>query len=244
MGKLVYHTYALEDRESLAEVLLAEAENSLQDVWKTVTLEDGEVLFNRDDPGDAFYIVDSGQIRIFTFDEAGEELTLNTLKAGETLGELALIGDQPRSASVSAVGPAVLRRLSREEFLEMVHNSPALSQAVFRQLSQRARYMTEYIERLGHWARLVAVGQYSQAMASIENVEASDRALLAVADAVKQMVRAVKEREEKLREEVAQLRIEIDEERRKLRVAEIVETDYFQDLSKQARNLRRRSDKN
>jgi CRP-like cAMP-binding protein len=234
----------MEGRESLAKVLLSEAENSLQDVIETVALEDGEVLFNRDDPGDAFYIVDSGQIRIFTFDEAGEELTLNTLRAGETLGELALVDSQPRTASVSAVGPAVLRRLRRDDFLDMVHNSPQLSQAVFRQLSQRARHMTEYIERLGHWARLVAVGQYNQAMASIENVEASDRALMAVADAVKQMVRAVKEREEKLREEVAQLRIEIDEERRKLRVAEIVETDYFQDLSQKARNFRKQSDKN
>ncbi|MBN1178326.1 MAG: cyclic nucleotide-binding domain-containing protein [Anaerolineae bacterium] len=230
------------NRESLAKILLTEADASLQSVLEVVHLEDGQVLFNRDDPGDAFYIIDSGQIRIFTFDEAGEELTLNTLKAGETLGELALVDGQPRSASASAIGPAVLRRLRREDFLEMVHNSPALSQAVFRLLSQRARHMTEYIERLGHWARLVAAGQYTQAMANIENVESSDRALVAVADAVKQMVRAVKEREEKLRKEVAQLRIEIDEERRKLRVAEIVDTDYFQDLTKRVRNLRSQSE--
>jgi hypothetical protein len=59
-----------------------------------------------------------------------------------------------------------------------------------------------------------------------------------VADAVSQMVRAVKEREEKLRAELAKLRIEIDEEKRKQQVAEITETDYFQDLAREARRLR------
>jgi hypothetical protein len=99
--------------------------------------------------------------------------------------------------------------------------------------------MTDYIEQLGHWARLVAAGQYNQAMAHIQAADTSStRALSAVADAVGQMVKAVKEREDKLRAELAQLRIEIDEEKRKQQVAEITETDYFQDLAREARRLR------
>lgn len=224
---------------TLAQILLSEAEESLQEVMETVHLEAGQILFNRDDPGDAFYIIDSGHIRIFTFDEAGEELTLNTLGPGETLGELALVDDQLRSASASAVGPCVLRRLHRRDFLRLLEESPALSTAVIRLLSQRARYMTDYIEQLGHWARLITAGQYNQAMAHIHATETSStRALAAVADAVSQMVRAVKEREEKLRAELAKLRIEIDEEKRKQQVAEITETDYFQDLAREARRLR------
>jgi CRP-like cAMP-binding protein len=225
--------------KTLAQILLSEAEESLHEVMETVHLEAGQILFNRDDPGDAFYIIDSGHIRIFTFDEAGEELTLNTLGPGETLGELALVDDQLRSASASAVGPCTLRRLRRKDFLRLLEQSPALSTAVIRLLSHRARYMTDYIEQLGHWARLIAAGQYNQAMAHIHATEAtSNRALSAVADAVSQMVRAVKEREEKLRAELAKLRIEIDEEKRKKQVAEITETDYFQDLAREARRLR------
>jgi MinD-like ATPase involved in chromosome partitioning or flagellar assembly/CRP-like cAMP-binding protein len=226
------------DQRTFAQILLSEARTSLQGVLAAVQLEDREVLFNRDDPGDAFYIIDSGRIRIFTFDEEGQELTLNTLGPGETLGELALVDDQPRSASASAIGPCALRRLSRDDFLRMVHNSPVLSQAVVQLLSRRVRHMTDYIEYLGHWSRMVAAGQYNQAMASIRDMESTDRAFTAVADAVGQMVKAVKEREEKLRKELAQLRIQIDEKKRQEHVSEIIETDYFRDLSKKARDLR------
>lgn len=206
----------------------------------TVQLTDGEILFNRGDPGDAFYIIKSGQIRIFTLDEEDRELTLNTLGPGEGFGELALLDDRSRSASAAAVGDTTLRRLRRDDFLSQLHQSPRLTQTVIGLLSERARHMTDYIERLGHWARLVAEGHYDQAMENIKSQEdTADRALAAVADSVKSMVQAVREREEKLRQEVAELRIQIDEGKRKKQVAEITGTDYFRDLAKQARSLRR-----
>jgi len=208
---------------------------------KIVQLSDGEALFQRDDPGDAFYIIDEGQVRIFTLDEEGRELTLNTLEAGEAFGELALVDDWPRSASASAVGPATLRRLNRDDFLERVHTSRQLSDILTRLLSQRARHMTDYIERLGHWARLIAEGKYDQAMKGIREADRADRAFAAVADAVETMVKAVREREERLKKEVVQLRIQIDEEKRKKQVDEITETDYFQQLTQRAKNLRQTS---
>jgi CRP-like cAMP-binding protein len=143
---------------------------------------------------------------------------------------------------VDAIGPTTLRRLRREDFLARVHTSSELTDTVIDLLSVRTRHMTDYIERLGHWARLVAEGNYNQAMESIEAEEgAGDKALVAVADAVQNMVRAVREREERLRQEVAQLQIEIDEAKRKRQVDEIVETDYFQKLAQQARDLREQS---
>jgi len=232
----------MSEQTALIQALLSEETAPLQEAMETVHLADGEVLFHRGDPGDAFYIIESGHIRIFTLDEEGRELTLNTLGPGEAFGELSLVDDRPRSASAAAVGPTVLRRLRREDFLERVHTSPALTGIVIRLLSQRARHMTDYIERLGHWARLVAEGNYDQAMENIRGVENTpDRALAAVADAVEGMVRAVREREERLRKEVAKLRIQIDEAKRKRQVEEITETDYFQKLAQQARALRKRS---
>jgi CRP-like cAMP-binding protein len=232
------------DQAARIRSLLSEEDTSLQDAMEAVHLEDGQVLFNRGEPGDAFYLIESGRVRIFTLDEAGKELTLNTLEAGEAFGELALVDDQPRSASVAAVGPTVLRCLRRDDFLEQVYASPALSRVVVQLLSQRTRHMTDYIEWLGHWARLVAEGHYNDAMKSIRDSagDADDRALAAVADAVESMVRAVREREERLRKEVAQLRIEIDHAKRERQVEEITETDYFKTLAQQARRLRKRPD--
>jgi CRP-like cAMP-binding protein len=229
------------DSRAFVDALLADEADSLRDAMETVRLADGEMLFRRGEPGDAFYIIESGQIRIFTLDEDGSELTLNTLGMGEAFGELALVDDQPRSASAAALGPTTLRCLRRGEFLGRVHTSPTLANTVIRLLSQRTRHMTDYVERLGQWARLIAEGQYDQAMESIREEESStDRALAAVADAVRSMVQAVQEREEQLRAEVAQLRIQIDEAKREEQVSEITETDYFQDLTQHAQRLRKR----
>jgi len=228
---------------TLGRAILSGEGESLQSTMDRVELADGEVLFRRGDPGDAFYVIESGKIRIFTVDEGGQEFTLNILGEGEAIGELALVDDQPRSASASAVGPTVLSRLCREDFLTGVQTSPELTSRVIRLLSQRTRHMTDYVERLGHWARLVAEGNYNQAMESIQREGSStDRALTAVADAVKSMVRAVQQREEQLRQEVTRLRIQIDESRRKKQVAEITETDYFQELVRQAQSLRKQLD--
>jgi len=228
---------------TLSHAILSSEGKSLRSTMDRVELADGEVLFRRGDPGDAFYIIESGKIRIFTVDEGGQEITLNTLGEGEAIGELALVDNQPRSASASALGPTVLSRLCREDFLTGVQTSPELTSRVIRLLSQRTRHMTDYIERLGHWARLVAEGNYNQAMESIQREGSSaDRALTAVADAVKSMVQAVQQREEQLRQEVTQLRIQIDETKRKKQVAEITETDYFQKLALQAQSLRKQID--
>jgi CRP-like cAMP-binding protein len=229
------------DSGAFVNALLADEGDSLRGAMQTAHLSDGQILFRRGEPGDAFYIIDSGQIRIFTLDEEGSELTLNTLGAGEAFGELSLVDEQPRSASAAALGSATLRCLRREDFLARLHTSPLLTDIVVRLLSQRMRHMTDYIERLGQWARLIAEGQYDQAMEGIRAEGSSDdRALAAVADAVGFMVKAVQEREERLREEVAQLRIQIDESKREEQVSEITETDYFQELTQHADGLRKR----
>lgn len=237
----VGHLAMTTDSAAFITALLADEGDSLRGAMQAMHLSDGQILFRRGEPGDAFYIIDSGHIRIFTLDEEGSELTLNTLGAGEAFGELALVDDRPRSASAAALGSAALRCLRREDFLARLHVSPSLADIVVRLLSQRTRHMTDYIERLGQWARLIAEGQYDQAMEGIRAEESSDdRALAAVADAVRSMVQAVQEREERLREEVARLRIQIDEAKREEQVSEITETDYFQELTQHADGLRKR----
>ncbi len=220
----------------MSHVHLAKEWAALDKVMQTVHLQDGEVLFSKGDRGDALYIIESGQVRIFTFEEQGGEITINILKAGAVFGEMALVDDQPRSASAAAIGATTLRRLSREE-LDLT--SPDLIQEIIRLLSERARNLTDYIERMGQWARLIAQGRYSRVLRMIEQgADSADGTLVAAATAMGEMVKAIREREEALRQEAIKLRIQIDESGRQERVAEIVETEYFQSLAQRAHALR------
>jgi CRP-like cAMP-binding protein len=187
-----------------------------KELLETLYLADGQILFHRGDPGDALYLIEAGHLRIFTLDRDGKEITLNTMSAGETLGEMALLDGQPRSASAIAIGSCTVLRLKRDDFLMQIHHSPISIESIIQLLSERARHMTSYIEQLGHWARLIVDGQYNQVIEIVEQLDPEgDRALVAVADSLKEMVKAVQEREESLRHEIIQLRSEIEEQKRK-----------------------------
>jgi putative peptide zinc metalloprotease protein len=102
-------TFAHLGTEPLAEVLEHGA-------WVTAT--PGEVLVRQGEPGDAFYAIASGQADVL---RDGERVA--HLGAGRHFGELALIGDAPRSASVVAATPMRVFRLDREGFERVVAES-------------------------------------------------------------------------------------------------------------------------
>ncbi|NEP00296.1 MAG: cyclic nucleotide-binding domain-containing protein [Symploca sp. SIO2E9] len=210
-----------------------------QTVMKRVHLEDGQVLFRQGDVGDAFYLIESGQLRIYTYNHEGKEITLNTISTGETLGEMSLVDDQPRSASVVSIGSSTLLRLDRNEFLQRVRNHRELNQLIIQLLSQRIRYSIEYIERLGYWTQLIIDGKYNQVIRSIEKVNSQgNRALVAVANSLKQMLKTMQQREQSQRQEVVKLKLEIDEYKRQQQVEEIISSEYFDYLTQLAEQRR------
>jgi CRP-like cAMP-binding protein len=98
--------------------LLAELERDVE--W--VTLASGQELFRHGDPGDAAYIVMSGRLRVV--DGAGR--VLNEAAPGETLGEMALLADQPRSATVFAVRDSQLARIPTAAFNALIERYPSV----------------------------------------------------------------------------------------------------------------------
>ena len=89
------------------------------------------------------------------------------------------------------------------------------------------------------WVRQVAAGEYK-----VEVEEAAgqyrDPTMATLAAEFARMATHVRQREEELRQEIAQLKIEIDQSKREEQVEEIVESDFFQDLKAKAQDLRRR----
>jgi CRP-like cAMP-binding protein len=90
---------------------------------ETRTFGDGDIIFTQGEPGDEMYVVTDGAVRIFRA-KRGREVELATLRSGEAFGELALLLDEPRSASARAVGDTMLRAIDRRVFGQMTVDDP------------------------------------------------------------------------------------------------------------------------
>ena len=94
--------------------------------------KDGETVFRQGEPGDALYLVISGQARVT--DETGEKAVL---PKGSAFGEMALLSGEARNATVSAAGALDVYRIGREDFEGLLSRSRALAEGVARLLEER-----------------------------------------------------------------------------------------------------------
>jgi CRP-like cAMP-binding protein len=84
----------------------------------------GSEIVREGDHGDRFYVIESGEVEVTA---NGEDL--GTMSAGDHFGEIALLRDVPRTATVTAVGEVSLYALERDEFLSAVTGHPASAEA-------------------------------------------------------------------------------------------------------------------
>ncbi len=108
----------------------------------------GELIFQQDDPGQVLYLVETGQVRIFVEGENGQETSVTFCGPGDVFGELAVIDEDPRSASAVAVKDTALLTLGRDRFREHLRRSPQLALNFMRALSVRVRYNTQQMTSL------------------------------------------------------------------------------------------------
>jgi len=108
------------------------------------------------------------------------------------------------------------------------------------ELNQRNREQAEYIEEVGHVTGAAqAVESDSFEPSTLDRVSQRTDALGQLARTFQRMAREVRAREDRLRAQVQELRIEIDAARQAKKVAEITDTDFFKDLRSRAVDLRR-----
>jgi CRP-like cAMP-binding protein len=112
------------------------------------SFERGETIFHQGSIGSVLYIVVSGQVRIYTIGEGGQELTMTIFKDGDFLGELALLDGLPRSASAQAMRPTTTLKLHRAAFLHTIEVCPPIAAAVLEAMAARLRQTTVYAEQL------------------------------------------------------------------------------------------------
>jgi CRP-like cAMP-binding protein len=91
-----------------------------------IPVEPGDVVVRQGDVADRFYVIDAGTMRV-SQQRDGVETELRELGPGALFGEIGLLRNVPRTATVTATTPAVLYALDAEAFGELVGSGPGLS---------------------------------------------------------------------------------------------------------------------
>jgi CRP-like cAMP-binding protein len=92
-------------------------------------LNDGEFVIREGEPGIAFYLVATGQVRVYAT-QGGKQVERTRLHEGALFGEMSLLTQQPRTASVQVVGEADILELSRESLAALTAEVPSLGAAL------------------------------------------------------------------------------------------------------------------
>ncbi len=89
--------------------------------------------------GDYMYVIRSGRVKVTKASDDGREKIMDFLESGAFFGEMALLDNAPRSASVRTLEPSVLAALSRRDFISLLRNSPDLALSLIQELTRRLR---------------------------------------------------------------------------------------------------------
>jgi len=101
------------------------------------------ILMTEGDTGESMYVIQSGLVKVFVSDEEGKELVLYEQGAGAVIGDIALLDDEPRSASVSTLDKTTALMIGKSSFIQCLKDSPEMSLGIIRSLTQRLRHATE-----------------------------------------------------------------------------------------------------
>ena len=108
-----------------------------------VEFKTGEVIFRKGDlPDNRVYIIESGQVAI-TSNVGGQGVNIAVLSRGDFIGEMALIDDQPRSATATAEEETSCMVLSKSQVDKALDEADFLAYTLVRTLNRRLRRLTE-----------------------------------------------------------------------------------------------------
>ena len=142
------------------------------DLMRERSYPKGSVILFEDDPGDALYVVASGQVKVVLIGEDGREVILSVLGEGTFFGEMALLDDEPRSAHVIAMEDSVVLALRREDFRARLRASPEVGIALLKELSRRLRRADDQI---GSLVLLDVNGRVAELLVRLATEEGGER---------------------------------------------------------------------
>lgn len=102
----------------------------------------GSLLFQRGDPSDAAYVVLEGEARVFIDTPTGP-LKVTDFHVHDIMGEMGVLADIPRSATIRATTDLLVLRIDKQVFLDLLYQFPQIAIEIMRELAHRLERTTE-----------------------------------------------------------------------------------------------------
>jgi CRP-like cAMP-binding protein len=113
----------------------------------SLTFEEGEELFREGDPADGAYIIEEGEVDVLRGQD-GRRVKVGRLGKSDLFGEMALILNQTRSATIRAAQHLKVLKIDPDVFLRLVTENPDAALTIMRSLSEKIRRLTEHYQEL------------------------------------------------------------------------------------------------
>ncbi|MBM3836818.1 MAG: cyclic nucleotide-binding domain-containing protein [Verrucomicrobia bacterium] len=137
----------------------------LKEAVRTPSFAPGKVIFTEGDIGDGLYVVRSGSVLISAFVNEAERRPLSHVGEGDFFGEMAVVDNEPRSATATAEVETEVYFIPREVVLQMLERSPKLAVNLMREFSlHRREFNRQYIREVLESERLTLVGRFARAI--------------------------------------------------------------------------------
>jgi CRP/FNR family transcriptional regulator, cyclic AMP receptor protein len=117
----------------------------LNSVATEIDLEEGEVLFEQGDVGDALYAILSGSLEFSILSREGRKLSLDVMRPGALFGEIALFDPGTRTATVTALEPSRVRGVKNADILAAIRETPELGIDLIQLAGERMRWMSRQL---------------------------------------------------------------------------------------------------
>jgi CRP-like cAMP-binding protein len=111
--------------------------------WRRLTA--GQRVVSREAQDNDVYLIVSGKVRITVFSAAGRQLTFRDMQAGDWFGDLAAIDGLTRSADVDALEDTVVASMKPAQFMQLLHEHPAVCDRILQRLVALVRDLSERI---------------------------------------------------------------------------------------------------
>jgi ATP-binding cassette subfamily B protein len=121
----------------ILSILDEESLKAVAGLFVTEHYPQDRVIVHEGDPGDRFYIIVRGRAEVFKTGPSGSETRMAVLEDGDYFGEIALVRNVPRTASVRTLSDCIFLSLTGEQFIRMMEQSPKMREEIEHAMLER-----------------------------------------------------------------------------------------------------------